>query len=65
MAIKSGVQALCLMDYLSSWEIPEEAKVLDIGCGWGLAGIYLAKHYQAQVTGLDIDEGSTLSQLTG
>ena len=44
-----------LMDYLSSWEIPEGAKVLDIGCGWGLAGIYLAKHYQAQVTGLDID----------
>ncbi|MDG1819916.1 MAG: methyltransferase domain-containing protein [Porticoccaceae bacterium] len=45
-----------LMDYLSSWEIPERAKVLDIGCGWGLAGIYLAKNYQAQVTGLDIDE---------
>ena len=41
------------------------AKVLDIGCGWGLAGIYLAKNYQAQVTGLDIDERSTLSQLTG
>ena len=46
-----------LMDYLSTWEIPECAKVLDIGCGWGLAGIYLAKNYQAQVTGLDIDEG--------
>ena len=46
-----------LMDYLSTWEIPERARVLDIGCGWGLAGIYLAKHYRAQVTGLDIDEG--------
>ena len=44
-----------LMDYLSTWEIPERAKVLDIGCGWGLAGIYLAKNYQAQVTGVDID----------
>ena len=27
-----------LMDYLSSWEIPERAKVLDIGCGWGSGG---------------------------
>jgi predicted nicotinamide N-methyase len=45
-----------LMDYLSTWEIPERSKVLDIGCGWGLAGIYLAKNYRAQVTGLDIDE---------
>lgn len=44
-----------LMDYLSTWEVPKGASVLDIGCGWGLAGIYLAKQYQAQVTGLDID----------
>jgi len=45
-----------LMDYLSTWEIPPGSKVLDVGCGWGLAGVYLAKHYQAEVTGLDIDE---------
>ena len=45
-----------LMDYLSSWEIPEYSRVLDIGCGWGLAGIYLAKHYRAKVVGLDIDD---------
>ena len=44
-----------LIDYLSTWEIPDRSKVLDIGCGWGLTGIYLAKHYQAQVTGVDID----------
>ena len=44
-----------LIDYLSTWEIPEQSKVLDIGCGWGLTGIYLAKNYQAEVTGLDID----------
>ncbi len=46
-----------LMDYLSTWEIPEHSRVLDIGCGWGLAGIFLAKNYRAQVVGLDIDEG--------
>lgn len=44
-----------LIDYLSTWEIPQQSKVMDIGCGWGLTGIYLAKNYQAQVTGLDID----------
>ena len=45
-----------LMDYLSTWEIPPGSKVLDVGCGWGLAGVYLTKHYQAEVTGLDIDD---------
>jgi predicted nicotinamide N-methyase len=49
--------SFALMDYLSTWEIPEYSRVLDIGCGWGLAGIFLAKNYRAQVVGLDIDEG--------
>jgi predicted nicotinamide N-methyase len=29
---------------------------MEIGCGWGLAGIYCAKMHQAHVTGVDIDE---------
>ncbi len=28
---------------------------MEVGCGWGLAGIYCAKKYGAQVTGVDID----------
>ena len=28
---------------------------MEIGCGWGLAGIYCAKQYGAIVTGVDID----------
>ncbi|KRP18788.1 MAG: hypothetical protein ABS23_06760 [SAR92 bacterium BACL16 MAG-120619-bin48] len=44
-----------LMDYLSTWGVPSGAQVLDIGCGWGLTGIYLAKCHGAIVTGLDID----------
>jgi predicted nicotinamide N-methyase len=28
---------------------------MDVGCGWGLAGIYCAKRYGAVVTGVDID----------
>ena len=45
-----------LMDYLSSQPPTQNSKVLDIGCGWGLTGIFLAKTYGAQVTGIDIDE---------
>ena len=44
-----------LMDYLSGQDIPMNSKVLDIGCGWGLTGLFLAKKYHAQVTGIDID----------
>lgn len=29
--------------------------VLDVGCGWGLGGIYCAKNHHATVTGIDID----------
>ena len=28
---------------------------MDVGCGWGLAGIYCAKRFGAVVTGVDID----------
>ncbi|WNO07712.1 class I SAM-dependent methyltransferase [Teredinibacter sp. KSP-S5-2] len=44
-----------LMDYLN--EFPPEAgcKILEVGCGWGLSGIYCAKQFQAQVTALDAD----------
>ena len=45
-----------LMDYLSTYPPAADSKVLDIGCGWGLTGIFLAKTYGAQVTGIDIDE---------
>lgn len=30
-------------------------RVLEVGCGWGLAGIYCAKNHGADVTGADID----------
>jgi len=31
-------------------------KILDIGCGWGGTGLYLAKHFKADVTGVTLSE---------
>ncbi|MDG1163963.1 MAG: methyltransferase domain-containing protein, partial [Porticoccaceae bacterium] len=45
-----------LMDYLTTYPPEQSSRVLDIGCGWGLTSLFLAKQYSAQVTGLDIDE---------
>lgn len=60
--------SLLLMDYLATFP-PEPlpgpsgkrpkkrpVRVLEIGCGWGLAGIYCAKEFGAKVTGLDADD---------
>ena len=44
-----------LMDYLTTYPPEPNSQVLDIGCGWGLPGIFLAKEYGMQVTGIDID----------
>jgi predicted nicotinamide N-methyase len=44
-----------LMDYLHQRGLNTGAHVLDVGCGWGLVGIYCAKAFNAQVTGLDAD----------
>jgi predicted nicotinamide N-methyase len=44
-----------LMDYLHQRGVPPQARVLELGCGWGLVGISCAKTFQAQVTGLDAD----------
>ncbi len=45
-----------LMDYLTTYPPEPNTSVLDIGCGWGLTGLFLAKQYAASVTGIDIDE---------
>jgi predicted nicotinamide N-methyase len=44
-----------IMDYLIENPIPENKKVLDVGCGWGLTGVFLAKTYKANVIGMDAD----------
>lgn len=44
-----------MMDYLKRHPLKKGARVLDLGCGWGLGGIFCAKHFDARVTGLDAD----------
>ncbi len=36
--------------------VREGDKVLDIGCGWGGMGLYLARHLKARVTGVTLSE---------
>jgi predicted nicotinamide N-methyase len=45
-----------LMEYFYRRGLPHGARVLELGCGWGLAGIYCAKKHGAIVTGADIDD---------
>jgi predicted nicotinamide N-methyase len=44
-----------LMDYFKRHGLSDGSRVMEIGCGWGLAGIYCAKKHDAIVTGIDID----------
>lgn len=47
--------ALLLIDYLSLMQPMPGIKVLEVGSGWGLSGIYCASHLAADVTALDAD----------
>ncbi|WP_285764739.1 class I SAM-dependent methyltransferase [Biformimicrobium ophioploci] len=43
------------MDYFREFPLPKGVRVLDLGCGWGLGGIYCAKNFDAEVVSLDAD----------
>jgi predicted nicotinamide N-methyase len=44
-----------MIDYLNVEPPKKHWRILEIGCGWGVSGIYCAKHFQASVTALDAD----------
>lgn len=44
-----------LMEYLEQNPLEQGSKVMDLGCGWGLGGIYCAKTFGASVTAVDAD----------
>ena len=47
--------SLLLMDYFRKNNLPRGSRVIEAGCGWGLAGIYLAKKFEASVSSVDAD----------
>jgi predicted nicotinamide N-methyase len=47
--------SLLLMDYLNRHPEPRPQRVIDVGCGWGIAGIWCARHFGASVTSVDAD----------
>lgn len=47
--------SLMLMEYFQHEPPPKNSRILEIGCGWGITGIYCAKEFGCRVTGLDID----------
>ena len=44
-----------LMRHLKNNPLKPGTRVLEIGCGWGLLGIFCAKEFGATVTGVDAD----------
>lgn len=44
-----------MMDFFKRQGLQNGTRVMEVGCGWGLAGIYCAKKHGAVVTGVDID----------
>ena len=44
-----------IMDHLKKNPLKQRLRVLEIGCGWGILGIYCAKKFDARVTGIDAD----------
>lgn len=47
--------SFALIDYLRANPLPKGAKVIDVGCGWGLTGIWSAKTFGAKVLAVDAD----------
>lgn len=44
-----------IMNYLKKHPLKKNVRVLEIGCGWGLLGIFCATQFNARVTGIDAD----------
>ena len=43
------------MDYLKTLGVPSGARIMEVGCGWGMAGIFCARELGAKVTCVDAD----------
>ncbi|AGA90315.1 putative methyltransferase [Thioflavicoccus mobilis 8321] len=48
--------SLMLIEYLREHPLIERQRIIEIGCGWGLVGIFCAKRFAADVLLTDVDE---------
>ena len=44
------------MNYLKKHPLPKRSRVLEIGCGWGVLGLFCAKQFGCKVHGIDADK---------
>jgi len=52
---KSWSTSWVLIDHIRKTRLEPGSKILEIGCGWGMTGIFCAKKFDAAVTAADID----------
>ena len=45
-----------IMEHLKKNPLPKRSRVLEIGCGWGLLGLYCNKQFGNKAHGIDADE---------
>lgn len=54
---KNWLSSFVIADYLlHNPVLKKRSKVLELGCGWGPASVFCARHANCKVTGLDIDK---------
>ncbi|QFU77898.1 methyltransferase domain-containing protein [Halioglobus maricola] len=44
-----------LIDYMKKHPPEHAGRVLDVGCGWGVSGIWCAQNFNSRVTSMDAD----------
>ncbi len=52
---KTWESSFLLMDYLQTRPPGDSRRIMEIGCGWGAAGVFCAKAFGAKVTAVDVD----------
>lgn len=52
---KHWPSAWLVMSYLKMNPVPQGARVMEIGAGWGLTSVFCAKTFDADVTAVDLD----------
>jgi predicted nicotinamide N-methyase len=44
-----------IIDFMKKMGLPMQTSVMEVGCGWGLAGIFCSKKFEAKVVAVDRD----------